>query len=173
MRPNSCMVSTAHRTSLKNMLELAIEHQTWQQCHWRPLLFTDESRFHISTCDQCVWVWRQHGECFAASNIVAHDALIEGPWWYGGACLWMDARTCMCCRGATLMSRDTEMISWNPLLGCMQVLWVRKSLSCMIMLVYTLPCVPAGDGYSRDGLANQVTILEPDRESLGHSWKRH
>ena len=72
------MVSTAHRTSLKNRLEFAREHQIWQQCHWGPLLFTDESCIHISTCDQCVRVWRQHGECFAACNIVAHDTFDRG-----------------------------------------------------------------------------------------------
>ncbi len=30
----------------------AIEHQNWQVCHWRPVLFTDESRFTLSTCDR-------------------------------------------------------------------------------------------------------------------------
>ena len=30
----------------------AREHQDWQIRHWRPVLFTDESRFTLSTCDR-------------------------------------------------------------------------------------------------------------------------
>ncbi|CDR01120.1 unnamed protein product [Oncorhynchus mykiss] len=32
-------------------LAFAREHQDWQIHHWRPVLFTDESRFTLSTCD--------------------------------------------------------------------------------------------------------------------------
>ncbi len=32
-------------------LDFAQDHQHWQLRHWRPILFTDESRFHVSTCD--------------------------------------------------------------------------------------------------------------------------
>ncbi len=28
-------------------LAFAIEHQNWQVCHWRPVFFTDESRFTL------------------------------------------------------------------------------------------------------------------------------
>ncbi len=30
-------------------LAFAIEHQNWQVCHWHPVLFTEESRFILST----------------------------------------------------------------------------------------------------------------------------
>ncbi|KAL0153885.1 hypothetical protein M9458_050806, partial [Cirrhinus mrigala] len=33
-------------------LAFAREHQDWQIRHWRPVLFTDESRFTLSTCDR-------------------------------------------------------------------------------------------------------------------------
>ncbi|MCI4381318.1 hypothetical protein PGIGA_G00250300 [Pangasianodon gigas] len=33
-------------------LAFAIEHQNWQVRHWRPVLFTDESRFTLSTSDR-------------------------------------------------------------------------------------------------------------------------
>ncbi|KAI4874784.1 hypothetical protein NFI96_001621 [Prochilodus magdalenae] len=33
-------------------LAFAREHQDWQIGHWRPVLFTDESRFTLSTCDR-------------------------------------------------------------------------------------------------------------------------
>lgn len=51
-------------------LAFAIEHQNWQVCHWRPVLFTDGSRFTLSTCDRRERVWRSRGERYAACNIV-------------------------------------------------------------------------------------------------------
>ncbi|KAI4901808.1 hypothetical protein NFI96_009500 [Prochilodus magdalenae] len=40
-------------------LAFAREHQDWQIGHWRPVLFTDESRFTLSTCDRRDRVWRR------------------------------------------------------------------------------------------------------------------
>uniref|UniRef100_A0A8K9XZB2 Transposase Tc1-like domain-containing protein n=1 Tax=Oncorhynchus mykiss TaxID=8022 RepID=A0A8K9XZB2_ONCMY len=57
-------------------LAFAREHQDWQIRHWRPVLFTDESRFTLSTCDRRDRVWRRRGEC-SACNILQHD-------WFGG-----------------------------------------------------------------------------------------
>ncbi|MCJ8738325.1 hypothetical protein PDJAM_G00034520 [Pangasius djambal] len=54
-------------------LAFAIEHQNWQVRHWHPVLFTDESRFTLSTCDRRERVWRSRGERYAACNIVQHD----------------------------------------------------------------------------------------------------
>uniref|UniRef100_A0A8C4TJ22 Transposase n=1 Tax=Erpetoichthys calabaricus TaxID=27687 RepID=A0A8C4TJ22_ERPCA len=54
-------------------LAFAMEHQNWQVHHWCPVLFTDESRFTLSTCDRRQRVLRSHGECYAACNIVQHD----------------------------------------------------------------------------------------------------
>ncbi|KAK3521550.1 hypothetical protein QTP70_013078 [Hemibagrus guttatus] len=54
-------------------LAFAIEHQNWQVHHWCPVLFTDESRFTLSTCDRCERVWRSRGEHYAACNIIQHD----------------------------------------------------------------------------------------------------
>uniref|UniRef100_A0A4W5KGK7 Tc1-like transposase DDE domain-containing protein n=1 Tax=Hucho hucho TaxID=62062 RepID=A0A4W5KGK7_9TELE len=51
----------------------AREHQDWQICHWRPVLFTDESRFTLSTRDRRDRVWRRRGERSAACNILQHD----------------------------------------------------------------------------------------------------
>ena len=45
----------------------------WRARDWTPVLFTDESRYHISTCDRRVRVWRQPGELYAQCNIVQHD----------------------------------------------------------------------------------------------------
>ncbi len=54
-------------------LAFAIEHQKWQVRHWRPVLFTDENRFTLSTYNRCEMVWRSCGERYAACNIVQHD----------------------------------------------------------------------------------------------------
>uniref|UniRef100_A0AAZ3PQR2 Transposase Tc1-like domain-containing protein n=1 Tax=Oncorhynchus tshawytscha TaxID=74940 RepID=A0AAZ3PQR2_ONCTS len=71
-RPQVGVVLTAqHRAG---RFAFAREHQGWQIHHWRPVLFTDESRFTLSTCDK---VWRRRGEHSAACNILQHD-------WIGG-----------------------------------------------------------------------------------------
>ncbi|KAI4902032.1 hypothetical protein NFI96_009942 [Prochilodus magdalenae] len=58
-------------------LAFATEHQNWQIRHRRLVLFTDESRFYLSTCDRRDRLWRRCGECYAACNIIQHD-------WFGG-----------------------------------------------------------------------------------------
>ncbi|KAI4902048.1 hypothetical protein NFI96_033099 [Prochilodus magdalenae] len=58
-------------------LAFATEHQNWQVCHRRLVLFTDESRFYLSTCDRRDRLWRRCGECYATCKIIQHD-------WFGG-----------------------------------------------------------------------------------------
>uniref|UniRef100_A0AAR2M1S6 Tc1-like transposase DDE domain-containing protein n=1 Tax=Pygocentrus nattereri TaxID=42514 RepID=A0AAR2M1S6_PYGNA len=73
--PQMGVVLTAqHRAG--RCLAFAREHQDWQIRHWRPVLFTDESRFTLSTCDRRDRVWRRRGERSAACNILQHD-------WFG------------------------------------------------------------------------------------------
>ncbi|KAI4879755.1 hypothetical protein NFI96_030320, partial [Prochilodus magdalenae] len=70
-RPQMGVVLTAqHRAG---HLAFAREHQDWQIRHWHPVLFTDESRFTLSTCDRRDRVWRRRGERSAACNILQHD----------------------------------------------------------------------------------------------------
>uniref|UniRef100_A0A8L0DTY1 Tc1-like transposase DDE domain-containing protein n=1 Tax=Oncorhynchus mykiss TaxID=8022 RepID=A0A8L0DTY1_ONCMY len=70
-RPQVGVVLTAqHRAG---RLAFAREHQDWQIRHWRLVLFTDESRFALSTCDRRDRVWRRRGERSAACNILQHD----------------------------------------------------------------------------------------------------
>lgn len=42
-------VTDQHRVA---RLAFAWEHQNWQVHYWRPVLFTDESRFTLSSCDR-------------------------------------------------------------------------------------------------------------------------
>ncbi|MCI4378174.1 hypothetical protein PGIGA_G00212910 [Pangasianodon gigas] len=73
-------------------LAFAIEHQNWQVRHWRPVLFTDESRFTLSTCDRRERVWRSRGERYAACNIVQHDRFGGGSVMFWGG-ISMEGRT--------------------------------------------------------------------------------
>ncbi|KAI4898879.1 hypothetical protein NFI96_008975 [Prochilodus magdalenae] len=59
-------------------LSFAREHQDWQIRHWHPVLFTDESRFTLSTCDGRDRVWRRRGERSAACSILQHDRFGSG-----------------------------------------------------------------------------------------------
>ncbi|KAJ8332478.1 hypothetical protein SKAU_G00422670 [Synaphobranchus kaupii] len=70
-RPVVGLVLTAQHRAAR--LAFAREHQNWQVRHWRPVLFTDESRFTLSTCDRRERVWRCRGERYAACNIIQHD----------------------------------------------------------------------------------------------------
>ncbi len=73
-------------------LDFAQDHQHWQLRHCRPILFTDESRFHVSTCDRRVKVWRRSGEWYTDINIVEYDRYGDGSVMvWGGICL--DGRT--------------------------------------------------------------------------------
>ncbi|CAJ0968134.1 unnamed protein product, partial [Ranitomeya imitator] len=59
-------------------LAFATEHQDWQIRHWPPVLFTDESRFTLSTCDRRDRVSRRRGERSAACNNLQHDQFGRG-----------------------------------------------------------------------------------------------
>lgn len=54
-------------------LDFARNHQHWQDGDWTPVLFTNESRFTVSTNDRRVRVWRRQGERYANCNIVEVD----------------------------------------------------------------------------------------------------
>ena len=88
--PVLCPVLTAQHRGAR--LAFAIEHQNWHVRHWRPVLFTDESRFTLSTCDRRERVWRSQGECYAACNIVQHDRFGGGSVMVWGV-ISMEGRT--------------------------------------------------------------------------------
>ncbi|KAL0149715.1 hypothetical protein M9458_054998 [Cirrhinus mrigala] len=75
-RPQVGVVLTAQRRAER--LAFAREHQDWQIRHWRPVLFTGESRFTLSTCGRRDRVWRHRGERSAACNILQHDRFGSG-----------------------------------------------------------------------------------------------
>ena len=77
-------------------LAFAQEHQNWQVRHWRPVLFTDESRFTLSTCDSHERVWRRQGERNVVCNAVQHDMFGGGSVMVWGG-ISMEGRTDLYC----------------------------------------------------------------------------
>jgi len=69
---------SAHCRYCGARLAFANEYQNWQVRHWCLVLFTDEIRFTLSTCDRSERVWRSRGESYAAHNIVQHDRFLGG-----------------------------------------------------------------------------------------------
>lgn len=78
------VLTVQHRVA---RLEFAREHQNWGLANWRGVLFTDESRFTVSTCDRRVRVWRVPGERYLEENVVRHDRFGGGSVMvWGGIC---------------------------------------------------------------------------------------
>jgi transposase len=61
------ILTVAHQRA---RLEFALEHVTWQLRHWRYVIFTDESRYHVSICDRLVRVWRRRGKRYRTYFLV-------------------------------------------------------------------------------------------------------
>lgn len=92
------ILTVQHRAS---RLTYAREHRNWQLRNWSPVLFTDESRFHVSTCDRRVRVWRRAGERYADCNIVEHDHFGGGSIMvWGGICIAGRTELCIIDRGS-------------------------------------------------------------------------
>ena len=64
--------------------EYAQEHRDWRMREWKFLLFTDESRFHLSTCDGRVRVWRRWGKRYAECTFVETDRFGGGSFMVWG-----------------------------------------------------------------------------------------
>lgn len=52
-------------------LAFGIHYQIWQIC-WCPVLFTDKSRFTLSTRERGERIWRRCGKRYAPCNIIQH-----------------------------------------------------------------------------------------------------
>lgn len=55
-------------------LQFAREHRHWQLQHWRPVMFSDESRFTVSGHDGRTRVWRRPGEHYIPAAMVETKA---------------------------------------------------------------------------------------------------
>lgn len=58
----------------RERLQFAQQHQHWRYRQWRTVLFTDESRYCISTADGRTRIWRRRGERYADQCVMERDA---------------------------------------------------------------------------------------------------
>ncbi|GFU89623.1 transposable element Tcb2 transposase [Trichonephila clavipes] len=49
------------------------EHRNWRDNEWGRVLFTDESRFSLSSDSHRILIWRKRGSCNHPSNIIERD----------------------------------------------------------------------------------------------------
>jgi DDE superfamily endonuclease/Homeodomain-like domain len=54
-------LSNVHK---KQQLEWAESHAHWTVADWKPVIFSDESKFNLFGSDNCHWCWRKPGEEF-------------------------------------------------------------------------------------------------------------
>ena len=55
-------------------LQWATHRRNWRHRHWRTVVFSDESRYCISTADGRVRVWRRRGERFNDECVLERDS---------------------------------------------------------------------------------------------------
>ena len=67
----------------QNRLQWTRRHQRWLQRQWTQVVFTDESRFHLSGYDGRIRIWRRRGERYA--NCCVHEA---DRWGGGSVMVW-------------------------------------------------------------------------------------
>ena len=83
------ILTVAHRTDRRFFAQ---NHIGWRLDQLDTVLFTDESRFHVCTCDMRIRVWRRVGERYVDCNIVVHDRFGGGSvMFWDGICY--DGRT--------------------------------------------------------------------------------
>ena len=64
------VLTRRHRTQ---RLQWARGHLQWNRLRWRGVLFSDESRFHLSRSDGRTRIWRRRGERFASCCVEEVD----------------------------------------------------------------------------------------------------
>ena len=67
----------------QNRLQWTRRHQRWLQRQWTQVVFTDESRFHLSGNDGRIRIWRRRGERYA--NCCVHET---DRWGGGNVMVW-------------------------------------------------------------------------------------
>ncbi|KAL1022164.1 hypothetical protein UPYG_G00022980, partial [Umbra pygmaea] len=130
--PQVGVVLTAHHCA--GRLAFARELQDWQIRHWHPVLFTDESRFTLSTCDRRDRVWRRRGERSPACNILQHGHFGGGSVMvWGGISLGGHTALHVVARGSLTAIRYRDEIL-RPLVRHMLVRLALGSSLCKTML---------------------------------------
>ena len=80
-RPATGPILTAqHRTA---RLDFVREYQNWQLRHWRLVIFTNESRFSVSTNDRRVRGWRCQESVMRTVTLWKLTGMVEVQSWFG------------------------------------------------------------------------------------------
>ena len=92
-------------------LEYARDHLNWRLPQWSNVLFTDESRFMISTCDRRVRVWRRTGERYHEANVIEHNRFGGGGIMvWGGICIQGRTDLVVFARGSVTAQRYRDEV---------------------------------------------------------------
>lgn len=100
-----CIRIPLTRTHTQARLDWAMDHVGWTRQDWRPVLFTDESRFCLDYTDRRARVWRRPGERFHAANIAEHDRYGGGSVMVWGGISW-DGRTDLLVLGRGMLTGE-------------------------------------------------------------------
>ncbi|GBO11641.1 Transposable element Tc1 transposase [Araneus ventricosus] len=70
-RPAVCVPLTS--TNRRVRLAWCREHRDWSMDQWATVLFTDESRYSLTTDSRRTFIWREPGTCYLSFNVCEID----------------------------------------------------------------------------------------------------
>ncbi|GFX22141.1 transposable element Tcb1 transposase [Trichonephila clavipes] len=126
-RPVRCVpITPAHRRRRSLWCR---EHRNWRDNEWGRVLFTDESRFSLSSDSHRILIWRERGSRNHPSNIIENDRYASrGVLVWGASCLAV----------VQTFTSSTQVQSTGPVIVTrfffhmcvfLEVLWVCSSFS--------------------------------------------
>ena len=69
----SCVRNVLTPRHMRERLAWCRHRRRWRRNQWGNILFTDESRFNLDSCDRRRRVWRRRDERYAPATIAEHD----------------------------------------------------------------------------------------------------